>query len=324
MRLRNRNAQLRHTAEGTPKAGFWSKFSTFLYGLALISILGLALMYGADRWLNFEVRGQVRAQTQPVSAERGGRILSLFTQRGQPVQIGDSLARIRPKEVCGPPDSTRLQDIQGELELTRIELQNIRETIRYLQLQLQQLRQERALEVGLVEEKIHGLKQNLRESRQRERMLGARLDVQQQRLQQARESLQQDPRCQPFIVQAPAVGTVATVYHRSGDVISSGEPILDVQIENGTPVRVWAYMDEDLFGSLHQGKILEVELPGGQNTRGVVETVYSSAHNFAQPKWRDYEPMETQLMVEIRPADDSIARLWRQFNHMDVDVRGDK
>lgn len=323
MKLRSRNAQLRHSPEGNPQASIWSKISTFLYGGVLLALVGLVVLYMADRWMNFEARGQVRSQTYPVSAERQGRIMEIMAREGEQIKAQAPLVRIRPGRACDQQDMSSQQDIQGELQVDNIKLQNLQDRIASLEQRRQQLRRKQALEIANVAQELQDLEEQLMEVRQEYRVTQTRISVREQQLQRLSEEPSTDTRCQPFEITAPREGVITNLYHHPGAVVQAGEPLLALRPLNSETV-VWAYMEEDLFENVHVGKSVEVVLPNGETTPGRITNIASSAQPFPQPKWQNYQPANTELLVKIKATNDSIQTLWQPFERMDVQVRGNK
>lgn len=323
MKLRSRNSQLRYSPEGTPDASIWSKISTFLYGSVLVGLVGLVALYMADRWMNFEARGQVRSQIYPVSAERQGRILEIMVEEGQPVEAQTPLARIQPGRVCDQPTDSPQMEVAGQLQIDSMKQRNLRERINQLQQRREQLQQKQALEIPNIDQKIEDVDKQLAEAQQEYRVLQTQISVRQQQLQNLTERPTRDEHCQPFQVHSPRQGTITNLYHYPGEVVQAGTPILALRPGSSETV-VWAYMEENRFEDVHVGKIVEVVLPNGKTTKGKIQNISSSEQPFAQPKWQNYQPANTELLVKIKALNDSIQQLWQPFERMDVQVRGDK
>lgn len=328
MRLRNENSGqsvVSEAPEGESPSPRGARVTMWLYGLFLLGLVGLAIWYGVYTYFHYDAPGQIRVERTAISPERNGRIQKIYPAEGETVLRGDSLMLMMPGQPCEPSGSRFVAQDQREnrqkAELLAQRIQDLQQKLDRKQKQLARLRNQKALELGTAEPRPSELEEEIF---QLENEIG-RLRIQRR---QARENTSQpigtteDPECKPFVVSAPHDGQVMRVHEQEFSFVDSGTPALSLT-RLSPPVKVLAYLERDLTDYVHRGDTVRVLLPGGADTRGVVQETYSTAQDFLEVKYDIYKPYATQLLAEVAPANQGAREQWRELDRTKVEVEGE-
>jgi len=328
MRLRNRSSGqsvVSEAPEGESPSPWRARITMWLYGLFLLSLVGLALWYGVYSYFHYDAPGQIRTERTVMSPERDGRIQKIYPTEGETVLRGDSLMLLVPGQPCEPGGRTLVARDQREsrqrAELLSQRIQDLQEQLDRKRKRLDRLRERKALELGETAPRRSELEDEIY---QIEGEIG-RLQIQRR---QARANARQpigttpDPACKPFVVSAPHDGRVMRVHEREFAFVDAGTPVLSLTRPSPS-VTVLAYLERDLTGYVQRGDTVQVRLPNGVATRGVVRDTYSTAQDFVQVKYDIYKPYATQLLAEVAPASRRTREQWRRLDRTRVEVEGE-
>jgi hypothetical protein len=131
-----------------------------------------------------------------------------------------------------------------------------------------------------------------------------------------------DPGCTPYVVTAPHNGRVHRLHEQEYSVVDAGTPVLSLT-RPSPPVVVLAYLDRELTGYVQRDDTVQVYLPDGSNTRGVIRETYSTAQDFVDVKYDIYQPYATQLLAEVVPPNREVKKRWQELDRVQVQVEGE-
>lgn len=327
MRLRNRESGqsiVSEAPEGESPSPRRARITMWLYGLFLVAIVGLAVWYAVYSYFHYEGPGEIRVQRTTMSPERSGRIQKIFPGEGEAVLRGDSLMLVDPGTPCEPDGATAVVQIRREnrqqAQLLGQRIQNLQQELARKRRKLARLREREILELQNTEPRQNQLEEDIYQIQD---------EIDQLRLQrrQASENTDQlagvpsDPECAPFVVSAPHNGRVHRIHEREFSVVDAGTPVLGLT-RPSPPVVVLAYLNRDLTGYVQRDDTVNVYLPEGSITQGVVRETYSSAQDFVKVKYDIYQPYPTQLLAEIAPANRKVKERWQELDRVRVEVEG--
>ncbi|MFB6272583.1 MAG: HlyD family efflux transporter periplasmic adaptor subunit [Salinibacter sp.] len=329
MRLRNRESGqsvVSEAPEGESPSPRRARITMWLYGLFLLSIVGLAIWYAVYTYYHYDGPGQIRVERTMMSPERVGRIQEIYPEEGETVLRGDSLIRVEPGEPCEPVGVTTAEQNRREsrqrAQLLGQRIEDLQQELARKRRELERLRGREILELGNTEPRRNQLEEEIYR-------LQDEIDQLRLQRQQARETTDQlagasaapDPGCKPFVVTAPHNGRVHRIHEKEFTVVDAGTPVLSLT-RPSPPVVVLAYLDRDLTGYVQRDDTVRVFLPNGKTTRGVVRETYSTAQEFTQVKYDIYRPYATQLLVEVVPANRAVKEQWQTLDRVKVQVEG--
>ncbi len=328
MRLRNQDSGesvVSEAPEGESPTPRRTRITTWLYGLFLVGLVGLAIWYAVHAYFHYEGPGQVRVERTVLSPERDGRIQKIYPAEGEAVLRGDSLMLVAPGQPCEPTQDRLVVQDQREnrqrAELLGRRIQDLQQELNRKQQELDRLRERKALELGTTTPRRSDLEDEIYRIRDK---IG-RLQIQRK---QARENTNRpigrstDPECKPFVVSAPHSGRVVRVHKQEFSFVDSGTPVLSLARPSPSAT-VFAYLDNDLTGYVQRDDTVRVFLPDGSATRGVVRETYSTAQDFAQVKYDVYKPHATQLVAELAPTNQGVKEQWQKLDRTEVQVKGE-
>jgi hypothetical protein len=303
----------------------------WLYGLFLLSIVGLAIWYAVYSYYHYDGPGQIRVQRTVMSPERDGRVQRIYPDEGETVLQGDSLMLVEPGQACEPEGTRAVVQIQREnrqqIQLLGQRIEDLQQELARKRRELERLRERKMLELDNTEPRRNQLEEDIYR-------LQDEIDRLRLQRRQARQTSNEvagdgrgapgrgDPECQPFVVTAPHNGRIHRIHEREFTVVESGTPVLSLT-RPSPPVVVLAYLDRDLTGYVQRDDTVRVFLPNGNTAQGVIRDTYSTAQEFVQVKYDIYRPYATQLLAEIVPVSRAVKERWQQFDRTKVQVEGE-
>lgn len=326
MRLRNRQAYISTLPEGEPDRNRASHLTRWLYFSLLFLILAYLVYVGFTRLTQFQGRGQVEHEKTIISPERGGQITSLFVAEGQGLQKGALMASIKASSVCRPVDKTRVDKLAFDIGLKKIEIDFLQKRIQSELATSNDYSLRRALELD---------KSRARKDEQSERHIAdlklkieAIMDeiaLKEAAVNKAQPSspVVSDPNCLEQQIRAPLSGTVHSVSHKVFEFAPRGEPLVTLT-PNDAAVRIEAFVENKYRRHVAIDSRVEVVFPDGLKTQGTVQNIISSSAAFPRKKNKDYESLESNILLHILPVSDADEDIWRQNDRMEVIVRGFK
>ncbi len=330
MRLRNResgDSVVSEAPEGESPSPRRARITIWIYGLFLVSLVGLGIWYAVYEYYHYSGPGEIRVERTLLSPERPGRIQDIYPEKGETVLRGDSVMLIEPGQACEPDAATDIVQLrrenQQQAQLLGQRIENLQQELARKRRRLARLRERKVLELdnteprrNQLEEEIYQLQDELDELRiQRRQALRTtgKLDD---------AAVNPDPECVPFVVTAPHNGRVHRLHKREYSVVDAGAPVLSLT-RPSPPVVTLAYLNRDLTGYVQRDDTVQVRLPNGATTRGVVRETYSSAQEFVNVKYDIYRPYATQLLAKIVPTNRQVKEQWQELDRVKVDVEGE-
>jgi len=330
MRLRNResgDSVVSEAPEGDPPSPWQARATVWIYGLFLAGLLGVGIWYAVYEYYTYDGSAEIRVERTLLSPERSGRIQNIYLEEGETVLRGDSVMLIDPGQVSEPDAATavvqRRRENQQQAQLLGQRIENLQQELARKRRRLSRLRERKVLELknaeprrNQLEEDIYQLQDEIDELRVQRR----------QALQTASElddaANTPDPESAPFVVTAPHNGRVHRLHEREYSVVDAGTPVLSLT-RPSPPAVVLAYLSRDLTGYVQRDDTVQVSLPDGSTTRGVVRETYSTAQEFAEVKYDIYQPYPTRLLVEVAPPNRQVKDRWQELDRVRVEVEGE-
>jgi len=328
MRLRNRESGesvVSEAPEGESPNPRRARVTIWLYGLFLVSIVGLGVWYAIYRYYHYDGPAQIQVQRTLMSPERPGRVQKIYPKEGETVLRGDSLMLVDPGQACEPEGTTALaqalRENRQQSQLLGQRIEDLQQDLARKRRKLARLREREILELQDVESRRNQLEEDI--YRLQDEIDQLRLQRRQARRTtgELMESGSADPSCEPFVVTAPHNGRVHRIHEHEFTVVDSGAPVLSLT-RPSPPVVVLAYLDRDLTGYVQRDDTVRVSLPNGETTRGVIRETYSTAQDFVEVKYDIYQPYATNLLAEVVPTTRAVKEQWQAFDRVKVDVEG--
>lgn len=330
MRLRNRESGesvVSEAPEGESPNPRRARITMWIYGLFLVSLVGLGVWYAVYNYYHYDGPGEIRVERTLLSPERDGRIQNIYPEEGETVLRGDSVLLVDPGQACEPDAASAIVQLrrenQQQAQLLGQRIENLQQELARKRRRLARLRERKVLELdnteprrNQLEEDIYQLQDEIDELRiQRRQALQNTGDLE-------GAAANPDPECTPFVVTAPHNGRVHRMHERKYSVVEAGTPVLSLT-RPSPPVVTLAYLDRDLTGYVQRDDTVQVYLPDGSNTRGVIRETYSTAQEFVEVKYDIYRPYATQLLAEVVPPNRQVKERWQEFDRVKVNVEGE-
>lgn len=330
MRLRNResgDSVVSEAPEGESPDPRRARITIWIYGLFLASLVGLGIWYAVYEYYHYSGPGEIRVERTLLSPERDGRIQNIYPEEGETVLRGDSVMLIDPGQVAEPDAASAVVQLrrenQQQAQLLGQRIENLQQELTRKRRRLVRLRERKVLELdnteprrNQLEEEIYQLQDELDELRVQRRQALQNVSE----LDDATDN--PNPESAPFVVTAPHNGRVHRLHEREYSVVDAGTPVLSLT-RPSPPVVTLAYLDRDLTGYVQRDDTVQVYLPDGSDTRGVVRETYSTAQEFVEVKYDIYRPYATQLLAEIVPTNRQVKEQWQDLDRVKVNVDGE-
>jgi len=330
MRLRNRESGesvVSEAPEGESPSPRRARITMWIYGLFLVSIVGLGIWYAVFAYYHYDGQGQIRVQRTLMSPERSGRIQNIYAEEGETVLRGDSVMLVDPGQACEPAAGSAVVQLRREnqqrAQVLGQRIENLQQELARKRRRLARLRERKVLELDNTEPRRNQLEEDIYQIQD---------DIDELRIQR-RQALQNtgdlegaaaapDPDCTPYVVTAPHNGRVHRLHEQEYSVVDAGTPVLSLT-RPSPPVVVLAYLDRDLTGYVQRDDTVRVYLPDGSDTRGVIRDTYSTAQDFVDVKYDIYQPYATQLLAEVVPPNRRVKERWQELDRVEVEVEGE-
>jgi len=252
-----------------------------------------------------------------LSASYSGNITSLTIQEGESIQKGALLLNIDPLQDCTASKQSPLQ-----LKLT-LDKQLKQERLQALKQQLNHSQANQTLYRALA---LGQQKNDLtKELQSKINLLGQEIKTQTRLLQTLKQTRQKPsdtiPGCQNQAIVAPFNAVVRRVLKNNHEFIHQGEALIILENQQAT-VWIEGYLNEYDLKSVYVGQPLTIEFPDNNEGYGVIKRINATASAFAERKWHYYEPVDTQVRLFIIPADSQQSRLWKRYNLLRVQIKG--
>ncbi|MDQ6996371.1 MAG: HlyD family efflux transporter periplasmic adaptor subunit [Mariprofundus sp.] len=335
MRLRHPKPVLSHSQTAdTAKPSLGSRVTRWLYFSVLFGLIGYIIWYGVFRFFYVDNRGLVEADRTRVASVRGGRILELPVQNGDQVKKGDLLVRLKSPADCATAivsedlaETPELRTLRRKQLSDRSRLNMLVRQRKAMKTRLGRMRYRHAMELSLSSSASQ--RQNLEDGLLRTsgeiRSLRAIIPVRKKDIQHLEEILKRKvirPACLDELIHAPYDGKIVSKDHWRFEVMQRTEPIMDI-IANDANVHIESYFSNDTFKTLSVGMELTVFFPDGSESKAKITDIKSTSLQFPARDFQDnYLPFRTRILATLEPVDDVAEAQWKQFNQMEVEVRG--
>lgn len=332
MRLRHPKPVLTHShASDTAKPPFASRVTRWLYFTLLIVLLGYIIWYAMFRYFYIDNRGLVNVDRVRIASSRGGRILELPVKNGDHVKKGDLLVRLKSLNECvdltgKPAESAELRNLRQKLASDQVRLKNLYALRRTTKAEIEQMKFRHAMELSMREGSgTRELENELQRMNGDIRHLRSMIALRKKEIQHLKDLLgvsEVRPECHDELIYAPFDATVVSEDHLQFEVMQRTQPIMDI-VADDAEVHIESYFKNDNFNSLQVGMQLTVFLPDGSESKGRIVSLQSTALALPSRGYHDnYIPYRTRVLAILAPMSKADAALWRQFNQMEVEVRG--
>ncbi len=335
MRLSHPKPVLSHSNQAdTGKPSLGSRITRWVYFSVLIGLLFYIIWYGVFRFFYIDNRGLVEVDRTRVASSRGGRILELTVKNGDHVNKGDMLARLKSPNDCDAPAVSKALEETPELRSLRRKQLSDRTQLKVLLQQrkekktrLQRMKFRHAMELsisGVASQRLK-LEDDMLRLGGEIRSLRAIIPLRKKDIQHLKAILKLaviKPGCRDELIHAPYKGTIVSKDHWQFEVMQRTEPIMDI-IADDANVHIESYFRNDTFKTLSIGMDLTVFFPDGSESKAKVTAIKSTSLPFPNRGFHDdYLPFRTRILAVMEPVDEADVVLWKQFNQMEVEVRG--
>lgn len=313
--------------EGRAPESSKPKITQLIYFAALAGLVIYLLYVFTRQFFYFVEIGYVEVEKITISSARGGRISALKVSPGEKLERGATLAVIENHRECLEQEDNRLEKLRFDIGADRAQLD-------FVTVQIEQnnqtadthtLRRALELERGILSEQNQLQRANLVLMNEAD-LLTQQIELKKQRLQRLenqRASVLLPQECYDETLSAPFASSVYVMQKNAYEVVSRAESILTLVADNA-PVRIEVYLDMDDLASVEIGDEVALEFPGAVKSTGVIESIFSSAYDTPGRLWDHYRPLEPQVRVHLQPIDEQQTMLWKSFDRMEVQVRGQK
>ncbi len=325
MKLHNRNnSYLNALPEGTPEPNVKPRITRWVYFGILLFITGYIIFIASTRLLFSEAIGLVDVDKTAISASRSGRIKFIQVSDGDTVNQGQLIATIHANRECIDEPIKKTEQLNYEIELNNSRLNILRIRLNNINKPEQKSILRRALEVSRDQqsnnEKLYREKQKIREEIA---LLRKEIKLQEEKRQtliflETNKTIPTE--CQEERVIAPFDGRVLTVLKRDQEYIKRGEPIV-LLADTQAKVSIIAQFGQADYRILSTGKIVDITFPDGEKSQGFIQSVTSA--NYAQFNGGNIATEKKDRMVQVRLSsiDEKSRQLWKNYDHMNVNVR---
>jgi multidrug resistance efflux pump len=333
MRLNNRKSYMTSLPEGQAPKSAKPRFTQILYLAVLLAVILYIANIFLEKYFFLNGVGYVTVEKLSISAARSGRINWLDATKGQKLEPGSQIAEIDNRINCMIKDDPRIEKLRYEIDDSQAVLDSMRLQNKRAQSNINPVTPEqdnnlyRALELGLsLQKKIPVAEQPVLIPDSEIDLLSRQIQLKKRRLQNLRQttlSVEMSSECFNEIVKAPVAATVFSVKKKPYEVVKSAETIVTLVADDAV-VKIDVDVANDEFLSVNIGDILDLELPGKQKSQGIVNSIVSSAFDSEERLTQQYKPVATDLRIFLKPSNQDHAMLWKQYDQMEVKVRGHK
>jgi len=117
---------------------------------------------------------------------------------------------------------------------------------------------------------------------------------------------------------SPINGEIAQIFKVENELVLKGERVMSLVSEEKMIIK--GYFEQDSFKYLREGKVVDLEFPGGERSRGRIGKFYFSTLPLPDEFQKKYEPVRRNVVVDIRPIS-SETRGWVKVHMLTVKLR---
>lgn len=119
---------------------------------------------------------------------------------------------------------------------------------------------------------------------------------------------------------APINGEVQAIFKLAGEQTSTGEAVLALRAPE-SKVAIHGYFREDQLNYLSKNKKVTVTFADRSSSTGIISNHYSIASSYREKLKNEYIPIQSSVLVEIRPLNPDDEEHWRSFDRLDVTIK---
>ncbi len=314
MKLANRKSYLSSLPEGSAPESLFSKIVRWFYFLVLIALVVYFGHYFFEKWMKVKGFGQVVVEKVLLSAEFPGTITQLAIVEGQHVSAGQLLAVQNSVQNCRQSLDGGLMKIKYQIEMKRARLQALQQSFRQ---QSNQIKMYNALELN--SRKLATANDMYFEIA----LLKRELAVQQAYLRSMEQQLnnqQPDPLCLDNQIVAPFDGVIKKVLKAEHEFADRADPIMAIEKKN-SEVLIEGYLSKYELKNVSLEQEFSIIFPDDQTSKAKIDQIVTTANAFSERKWKDYEPIDTRIMVRLKPLNGEHAEMWKQYDLLRVRIK---
>lgn len=322
-----------------------------IYFCILGVILVFLLRYAISVLFFVEADGQVRFDNISIRNTDDCRIIDLYVEEGDSVEIGDSLFSFMPDNDdettgYGSAGFAMGQKRQGDVSWSEKEIFKVNEEIKvntYLILEkiklknlyadeLQRIRNEVMLDVlprtKLDEQlsKINQLNFDIRSLKGKNQLLVASLNQLTGMIRDLSTTTSAtgggagdgDPYSGKRVFYSPLKGTVTTVMKNEFEVALKSEEIMSIHRPNNVTIK--GFFKQSDLKALKIGDRVDLVFPDGSKGRGIIRRFYFATYRLPEEFQKKYEPTTRSLAVDIYPETPEALKKWKAYWKMGVKI----
>lgn len=321
-----------------------------IYLVLLALFLFFLLRYIINTALYVEAEGQVLFDKVDIRNTDDCRIVDLFVERGDSVEVGDSLFSFYPDQPegsftqFGTYQYAQGQKKGGDVSWAEKQLFKKKEEIKlnnyvinektdlkeqYLS-ELERIRNEVSLDVlprsSLDQQlsKISKISYEIQELKGENSLIRASLSKLETMIRAlGSETKVLDRSVGPggsggggsanpdYIFYSPLQGNVTRILKNNFEVALKEEVILSIHRPENIYIK--AYFDQEDLGHLAINDVVNIEFPDGTESEGYIKRFYMTTYRLPEEFQKKYEPTTRALAADIFPTDTSEIAKWRTF-----------
>jgi multidrug resistance efflux pump len=324
MKLRHPESTITQFHDSKAPDRTWrSKMTQWIYLAIIAFILLYAIYYMVFANFYFLQRGLVQVDHVIVASQRGGRILGIPISVNQHVKKGALLMRVDAPNDCRQTIGNReIATLKTKNALDRIKRSSLKKQLEFKQQELKKVRYRRSMEL-FAESNINlqNLENDLFSLQGNIDLLSSQIALRNRAAKQLQGIGFNSAGCQDEFIHAPADGTVIAINHKTFEVLQPTEAVMDF-IRDDASVHIISNFNNDDYKSLTVGEEVDVKLPDGSISKGLVSEIKSTSIPFPTEEVLHYMPARTRILATITPLDAITLKQWQAFNEMEVEVTG--
>ncbi|MFC1747632.1 HlyD family efflux transporter periplasmic adaptor subunit [Pseudomonadota bacterium] len=325
MKLRNRKSYMTSLPEGTPPRDVWSRVTSAIYYIILLSIVFYFASLGYERFTHFSGLGQVEVHKTLLQTANGGKLSKLYVQVGDKVKKGDRIAYLAARKHCTKKDNGTQEKLAYEIRLKKETLDQWRKQMADMEQQKKELMLRRAMEVGgSASRKAAKLEEDHHELNMDATLLSKEIQLLRNRLSKEKKrsaTIKLPAECRGESVHAPFDGNVTLLPALQYSVLARGDTVA-VLIKPKPDVHIDARFEYKDVEHIRRGQTLIVKFPNGLESLGRVDDIQSSAQAVPEREISAQAQEQSNVRVSLQPIDDQEKQLWLEYDRYDVDIRG--
>lgn len=332
MRLNKRQSYIRVADEKRPVGGNLRKnWGKFAYLFVSAGIIIAAVFYLVVGFLYIEGMGQVIFDKLYIQHTKDIRLLKINVKEGDKVKKGDILFSYREEsdEIIRNPDSSSgdierdlLRSEQG-LRIKELEAADLRERLKLVDAKYGKLKKEVALEAYLpdklrpMEEAMMDIAASLRKAEEEAGAIKAYIGRLKGIVFSRNGSV---PIGNSGVMGFVAMedGVVTRIYLSNYEVAMRGDTIMEIY--KPEEISIKAFFSQEHINRLRAGLDVGIVFPDGTKSNGTIARYYFATQPLPPEFQKRFEPVTRNIAVDILPASQEDALMWKSFYKISVKV----